>query len=241
MKKIDQFFESLDKKVDTTFSGFYIFFRKYFVVFSSSILSLLLLMSLFKFYYNKPYFTASLITNDLKSINDALTLIDKKCNILQIRGGKITLDFFNVKKFKGSVVGGMSVAYPVKWQGPYFEINPLLQQKYYELIQAKDGYFIVPGNGVKLPNGFVVGKDFSIDAKTIVIPMLKPGGYLFFKGISLARKILFKIGDWDPTLQIKEDTIEEINSILKEFNAAMPFTKNIQLQDCYRVVGTVSV
>ena len=226
MKKLDQFFARLDKKIDRRFAGFFTFFRKYFVVFSSTLLTLMLLVALFKVYYNKPYFTASLINNDIKIVHEALHTIDKKCNILRFNSRRVILDFFTVRTFDGSVIGGVSLAYPKKWQEPVLHNNPIIQQKFYEVVRAQDGFFVVPGEGVELPTGLVMGKDLVIKRQTQVEPMLKPNGKLFFKGIELAKKIQFKIGDWDPVIQINQDTIEDINSILKEFNEAMPFTEN---------------
>lgn len=226
MKKLDQFFARLDKKIDRRFSGFYLFFKKYFIVFSSTVLALMLIISLFKVYYNKPYFTASLIGNDVKIVHDALHSIDKRCNILRFNNRRVILDFFTVSSFDGSVIGGVSLAYPKKWTKAVLHRNPIIQQKFYEVVRAQDGFFVVPGEGVTLPTGLVMGKDVVIKRQTQVGPMIRPDGKLFFKGIKLAKRLQFKIGDWDPVIQLNQETIEDINSILKEFNEAMPFTEN---------------
>lgn len=226
MKKIDDFFEKIDKEVDAHCSGFFIFFRHYFVVFSSTILSLMLLISLFKFYYNKPYFTAAVITNDVRNLDSVLACIDGKCTILQVTNNKVALDFLTIQKLDGELAAGMSFASPEKWQGPYLKKNPLLQERHYELVKAKDGYFIVPGYGVSLPNGLTIGKDLAFDEKTEISPMLRPGGKLAYKGILLAKKVSFKIGNWDPSFRLKNSTINELNNLVKEFNDAMAFTKN---------------
>jgi hypothetical protein len=55
--------------------------------------------------------------------------------------------------------------------------------------------------------------------------MLQPGGQLNYKGEPLARKLKFKIGDWD-TPGIASSTIETIRKALKEFSDALPFAQN---------------
>lgn len=238
MKKIDDFFEKIDKRVDANCSGFFIFLRHYFVVFSSTILSLMMLISLFKFYYNKPYFTAAVITNDVRNLDSVLACIDGKCSIMRVANNKIQLDFLSIKKIDDSVGRGMALAYPEKWQGPYLKASPLLQERHYELVKAKDGYFIVPGSGVSLPNGLTVGKDFAFDEKTEIAPMLRPGGKLSYKGILLAKKVSFKIGDSNyHQFRLKDSTINELNNLVKEFNEAMAFTRNFDLY----LLGKVAV
>jgi len=188
-----------------------------------------LLIFLLQTYQNKPHHVASVISENLATINRVLLKIDKECNILSIKGDGITLDFLTVGKFAGSVVGGMNLAYPKKWKGPYLKRDPLYKGIFYELVKAKDGVFIVPGKGAVLPNGLIVGKDFSITSITSINSMLQPGGKLYYKGKAFAIQIKFKIGDWDSPFRLGTEKIEEINSILKEFNEAMPFADN---SDC---------
>ena len=55
--------------------------------------------------------------------------------------------------------------------------------------------------------------------------MMAKGGVLNYRDKPLAAKLEFVIGDWQrQELDLKE--IEEINAVLEEFNAAMPFTHN---------------
>ena len=226
MIKLDNLMESIDRRIDRTFGPWYGFFKEHFTIFSVTLLALLLVTSVFKVFYSKPRFIATVIQKDLNAINKTLETIDQECNILSLAGKRTILDFFTVKKFYGSVIGGINLAYPKKWHGPYLQTNPTLNQKFYELVKAKDGIFIVPGKGVHLPNGYIVGKDFSITPDTNITQMLAPRGYLAYKGFPLARRITFKIGDWDSTKKFSEETMQEINSLLQEFNQAMPFTQN---------------
>ena len=55
--------------------------------------------------------------------------------------------------------------------------------------------------------------------------LLADGGPMNYKGQELARKIEFKIGDWNSVFT-QTTTVDKINSALKEFNSAMPFTQS---------------
>ena len=83
----------------------------------------------------------------------------------------------------------------------------------------------MPGAGTKLPNGLIVGKDFKITKETSVNEMMQGGGKLNYDDYPLAVELKFGIGDWMKQEMTKED-IEEIKSVLEEFNTAMPFTQN---------------
>ncbi|MFH1831805.1 MAG: hypothetical protein ABH827_03290 [bacterium] len=229
MKKFDEIIHDIDVKVDEKIKPFSLFFRKYFVLFSSSMLVLLLIFFIFKSYYDKSYFSSILIKNDLKRVNAILHKIDTECSILSITGGRAQINFLTVKSFAGSVVGGVNLAYPKKWTGAYTEQDPTLQQRYYELVKAKDGYFIIPGSGVRLPNGLVMEKDINITPQTTVADLIKPGGKLFYKGTEFARKITFEIGDRDSATKNKKiETTEKITDFIQELNEAIPYTQNNQ-------------
>jgi hypothetical protein len=69
-----------------------------------------------------------------------------------------------------------------------------------------------------------LGKDFVITPNTVMTDLIANGGPLNYKGQELVSKIEFKIGDWD-NVYTQTSTINKINSGLKEFNDAMPFTQ----------------
>lgn len=226
MKKVDNFMHHLNEQVDQKFGPFELFFKKYFVIFSSTFLAFFLFLIIFRVFYNKPYYLVSVVKDDLTQINKILTDIDTDCNILSIKNKVNYIDFLNVEKFAGSAVGSLNLAYPEKWKGPYLRINPSLYGRFYELVRNKEGFFVLPGNGVRLPNGYVVGRDFDVTKSGVsILEMLKPGGYLNYKGTPLGLLIKFKIGDWDPFLK-KNLTSDKIEKILDEYNAAFPYTKN---------------
>ncbi len=225
MKKLDELMDTLDQRVDRAIGSNYQAIKKYFTVFSATLLSLLALLFVFKMYYSKPYFVASLIQADLCRLEEILHKIDNTSEILALQNDHEPIDFLTVKSFVGSMVGGINLAHPQKWAGPYLEQNPSIQGKFYELVRAKDGYFVVPGQGVMLPHGAVMGKDVVITRNTMLGNVMKPEGYLSYRGIKLAVKVSFKIGDWHRTPPA-EGTIQNINDIVEKFNEAMPFTQN---------------
>jgi len=104
--------------------------------------------------------------------------------------------------------------------------NPTVQEKFYEVVKAKDGLFVIPGVGVKLPNGKTIGKEIKIDENVNVSPMLNDGGFLTFENQKLGAQLKFKIGDWNKPVKIQNKKMENISNLLKEFNEAMPFTEN---------------
>ena len=54
-------------------------------------------------------------------------------------------------------------------------------------MHAKDGYFILPADGVILPTRTVMGKDISVDETTEMLPLLATE--LTYKGKPLAVKL----------------------------------------------------
>ena len=225
MKKMDDFIENVDQQVDQKIRPIWFWFQKYFPIFSATLLSLLVLFFVLRVFHSRPYFATAIIASDIKSIVNTLNKIDNDCSILGIENERNYVDFLTVKDFVGSEVGSLNLAYPKKWKGPYLHDNPTMQGKLYEIIKTKDGVFIVPGKGVKLPNGFKVGKDFQITYNSPMFEMIEKNGRLNYKGMALAAQLKFTIGDWEREKMTPHE-MEEINSALEEFNSAMPFTYN---------------
>ena len=226
MKKVDEIMKTIDEQVDHSVMPWVSkIMRKYFVFFSSALIFSLLFIFTYRIVKERPYHMAAVIKSDLEQIEKHLAIIDKECNILAMVSERIPIDFLNIEKFSGSMVGCLNLAYPEKWKGPYLHRNPTLQGTFYDLVKARDGLFIIPGKGVRLPNGLIVEKDIKISHETSVKKLIKQGGVLFYKGEALARMIKFPVGDWDPYL-LKDQNFEKVNSALKEFHDALPFTQN---------------
>jgi hypothetical protein len=202
------------------------FFKRYFPVISSTLFGALILLFVLRMVYTKPNYIATVISDDVTIIAAAFEKIDQDCSILSFEHERNFVDFFNVKSFAGSRVGPINLAYPNNWKGPYLESNPTMQEKFYEVVLSKGGLVVVPGEGVKLPNGKVVGKDIKITPKTDLEPMIKEGGSLCYGGKRLASPLNFLIGDWEQPREEKLKRMKELGDMLKRFNEAMPFAKN---------------
>lgn len=124
------------------------------------------------------------IVRDLVQLDDIFKRIHETCNIISIDGSKSSINFLTVEKFVGSEVGPLNFAYPQKWQGPYVQDNPTTQGKEYQIVRGKDGIFIMPGDGVKLPSGKVIGTDIVIDNATDITALIATD--LQFDGAPLA-------------------------------------------------------
>lgn len=224
MKKIKRFLASLDRYTNKYVVSCCKKIGRYLPLFAGVFLSVLVIMVLFRTIHNKKDFTAAIVTSDLKKIVQALHRIDEKCDILSFDHERNYVDFLTVKKFVGSEVGGLNLARPQNWQGPYIADNPTVQEKLYEIVKTKEGVFVIPGVGVKLPNGLVIGKDFIITKKTSIIKMIQPTGQLHYKGQALAAHLSFRIGDWSGN--ISSEDLARVSKLLEEFHEAMPYTHN---------------
>jgi len=99
------------------------------------------------------------IAADIAELRSVFKRIHKTCKILSFDYQKNPINFLNVRTFAGSEVGSINLVYPKKWEGPYLQDNPTMQGKEYMVVHTNDGYFITPGEGVRLPSGKIIGKD----------------------------------------------------------------------------------
>jgi hypothetical protein len=225
MDDIEKTFSKIDSKVDRKLKFVKYFFNRYFPVVSTLFFAVIILVFAIRIFYSRPRIIASIIEDDVKLVTLVLEKIDAKCNILNIEDDYNEVNFLNVASFKGSQVGPINLAYPDRWEGPYLRVNPTIQKKFYEIVRAKDGYFVMPGKGVRLPHGLVMGEDIKITSETAVRPMLERESPLLYEGRFFAAKLMFKVGDWD-SWHMREKTVHDLNRMLKEFGEAMPFTYN---------------
>ncbi len=129
-----------------------------------------------------------IIADDVMQLAKILNTIDQECGIASFEHQKNTIDFLNVISFKGSEVGSMNLKYPQKWRGAYLNDNPTIQEKYYQVIKAKDGYWVVPGEGVQLSNGLVIGKQIVFNQDTDMQELVNT--LLRYNGRPLALQIM---------------------------------------------------
>lgn len=145
------------------------------------------------------------IANDIEMLHNIFLSIDKDCEITSIMHDRSYVDFLAIKEFAGNQVGALQLRRAEKWQGPYVEKNPTVQGKMYELVKVKSGYVIVPGTGVTLANGKVMGKDIVLNDSTDIEPYLTPSAGLEFKGRLLAARLpLRSVQDTPPDVIMSE-------------------------------------
>lgn len=135
-------------------------------------------------------FSGEAMASDVVMLAGILDRINKDCTILSFDAQKNPINFLTVGSFSSSEVGSMNLVHPKKWQGPYVQDNIAIQGIEYQVVRTDAGYFIVPGEGVTLPNGQVIGKDILFDAKADIHALMQEGGALNFKGKALGAKIV---------------------------------------------------
>ena len=59
----------------------------------------------------------------------------------------------------------------------------------YQVVSTKKGYFVTPGDGVKLPNKKVIGKDIVLDQKADIEAMMLNADQLLYKIDRLAARL----------------------------------------------------
>ncbi len=122
-------------------------------------------------------------------LRDIFHRIHKTCQIIDFDNQKNSIDFLNVEKFAGSEVGPMNLVHPEKWEGPYLKENPTMYHIAYQVVSTKKGYYITPGDGVKLPNKKVVGTDIILDQKANIDALMANPEGLMYKDRPLAARL----------------------------------------------------
>lgn len=148
--------------------------------------------TLYYFWGQAQHVAVDTIVDQLSKLVTVFEKIDSNCKILGFDLDKTPINFLTVSRFAGSEVGSMNLAYPDKWEGPYVERNPTIDGKYYYVLTSKNGYFIVPGDGVKLSDGKVLGKDIIITPRTDIEDLIKRTPSLTYKGHSLIVPLTLK-------------------------------------------------
>lgn len=148
-----------------------------------------LAFGIYRSYYTVTTARDELIVEHIKSLANIFNAIEQIIGIIGFEHDKNYIDFLNVKSFVGSEVGSMNLRNPEKWQGPYLNDNPTFQEKLYMVVKTDKGYFIVPGDGVELSNGKIIGKDIIISSNTDIEALMRDQKGLSYKGNPLAAKI----------------------------------------------------
>ena len=178
---------------------------------AGAIFVVLFLIALFRFSYQSKIEVDLLINAHVVELNSIFKKIESSCKIAGFSEDKSYIDFLNVKEFSGSQIGSMVLVHPEKWQGPYLKESPKVQEKFYQILNTKNGYYILPGDGVKLADGKIIGKDVKIDYESDIEMMITNKDYLLFQDKPLAAKINFDEG----TIQ---ERIKQLAAIFKKIN-----------------------
>lgn len=156
---------------------------------ASTILLLLFLIAFFSLWHEAQRAPEQVMTEHIQKLAEIFDTIHKQYVIIGFDHAKNYIDFLNVNSFEGSQIGSMNLAYPHLWKTAFLKDNFTMQEKQYQVIKTKNGYFIVPGAGVRLSNGLIMGKDIIIDEQTDITPLLLKDGPLQFQGKPLAAPI----------------------------------------------------
>lgn len=151
-----------------------------------TIFSLLVIFSLFNIQYRSKKYHAQLFAQDLAQLVTVFNQIDNECIIIDFDYQKNIINFLTIKNFVGSEVGSMNLSYPDKWQGPYLDDNPTMQEKEYMVVRTNKGHFITPGDGVELPNGKRIGVDIMLDEDADIAALMADDNALRYNGKALA-------------------------------------------------------
>ncbi len=146
------------------------------------IIFVLVLIYLFSMRRNARVFTQNLIADDIVQLKTIFERINSTCGIIGFEHEKNWINFLNVGSFSGSEVGPMNLRNPRAWEGPYFADNPTIQEYEYQIVKIKEGWAIVPGEGVRLARGKKMGKEVVLTTTTSFLPSITPGGFLYAQG-----------------------------------------------------------
>jgi len=155
-------------------------------IFAGTIVVVFLIMTFFLADHQKDEIVGIVIARDVQTLQEIFERIHETCVISSFDYQKNPINFLNVESFTSSEIGPMNLVYPDRWEGPYVKDNLNIQSIEYQIIKTDYGYFIVPGEGVELPNSKVIGKDIIFTETSDVIQMMGDEEVLRYKNSSLA-------------------------------------------------------
>ena len=165
--------------------------------------------TIYQYYRQAGLVADRMIADHVTELSKILHKIDTTCAIEAIMHERNYIDFLTVKSFVGSEVGSLNLKYPNRWQGPYLNNNYTMQGKLYEIIKTKEGYYIVPGQGVELSNHKVIGKDIIFSQTDIESLVNNPIGLEYY-GRPLAVRLNLQIDPLAPDLLARPGYVEKI-------------------------------
>lgn len=161
-------------------------------VIAVTLFCIFVIIAIFNTFVSSRNYEVGIIERDVKHLADILMQIEKDCKIISFEAQQNSINFLNVKSFAGSQVGPINLKHPDRWKGPYLEVNPSVQSYEYMVVRTKSGYYVAPGNGVKLPNGKVIGVDIKLNEDADIDSMVKDNKLLSYKNRALAAQVTIK-------------------------------------------------
>lgn len=158
-------------------------------VLSGILLVVLAVIAIKRLWQEENVINDQLIVEQIGQLVTIFNKIDTRCRIIDFEHEKNYIDFLTVKSFVGSMVGAMNLTFPNQWEGPYLQENPTIQDQQYLIVKTKKGYYIVPGDGVKLSNGKIMGRDIVIHYDTNIQALTHDPLGLSYEGHALAAPI----------------------------------------------------
>lgn len=129
------------------------------------------------------------VVSAVQKLATLFSKINQDTHILGFDLEKTPINFLNVRSFAGSTLGSMRMEFPSKWAGPYSQEAPKIQDHYYYVLKNDRGYYIVPGDGVELSKGKVIGRDVVLGPHTSIEELLKSEPELTYQGQPLIVKL----------------------------------------------------
>lgn len=172
----------------------------------------LIIAGMWVFWWRATGYGDQVIVQDIAALKAIFERIDQECEITGFDYDLNPINFLTVRSFYGNGVGSMNLFKPEKWAGPYLQKNPEFHGHAYQIACTRWGCFIVPGNGVKLGNGQVIGADIVFDKNTN-IPVL----------VQDKTKLLSAYGPLAVSLPAKRLSFSDtapIEAVLQEHNLA---------------------
>lgn len=166
--------------------------RQYWIQLTSGFFIVLFLLAFFSLWRDKERAPELIMQEHIQQLHAAFVDIENTAGIIDFEHGQNYIDFLNVISFEGSELGSMNLKDPSAWNGPYFHDNPTIQEKMYQIVHTKKGYFITPGPGVKLANGKKIGKDIILNYDADIPAMMTNPDLLAFEGKALAAPLELK-------------------------------------------------
>ena len=179
--------------------------RQSFIIVVSSILLIgLFALTWYQFKREARIIINKVIIEDVIQLKTIFDTINQECGILNFDHDRNYIDFLTVKSFVSSEVGSMNLEHPEKWGGPYVQDNPTMQSKKYEIVRTKSGYYIVPGAGVQLSQGKIMGRDVVITPQTNMKLLMSKKGSLWYEGKPLCARVTTR-SDKSPSISRQVD------------------------------------